>query len=238
MPSDTILAPAILFCPVNLITVREAADALGISPAAVRHKITAGLLPAVKHGRDWQVEERAVRSLARQRPGAGRPLASEMAWAVLLYASGDPDGSDRMLDHPRYRARVRSWLRDHPLAGHAAKLRARARSERFDVHPAELPRLLERSDLMRSGLSNQGVLGLVGGSADVDAYGPQSARETLINDHALQPGDGPVLLRWVHDPVWERLPDGHSAPLAVMLIDLMESDDPRVRREAAKALTA
>jgi hypothetical protein len=235
------LALAILFCPmdpVGLISVREAADALGIGPAAVRHKITSGLLPAVKNGRDWQVEERVVRGLARQPAGAGRPLASEMAWAVLLYASGDPDAADRMLDNPRYRARMRSWLRDHPLPDHAAKLRARARSERFDVHPSELPRLLERSDIMRSGLSSEGALGLVGGSADVDAYGPQSIRETLINDHALQPGDGPVLLRWVHDSVWERLPEGRSAPLTVMLADLMESDDPRVRREAAKALAA
>jgi excisionase family DNA binding protein len=223
---------------ISLISVREAADALGISPAAVRHKVTSGLLPAVKHGRDWQVEERAVRGLARQPAGAGRPLATEMAWAVLLYASGDLEAADQMLDHPRYRARVRSWLRDHPLPDHAPRLRARARSERFDVHPSELPRLLERADLMRSGLSSQGALGLVGGSRDVDAYGPESIREALIDEHALQPGDGPVLLRWVHDSVWERLPDAYSAPMAVMMTDLMESDDPRVRREAARALAA
>lgn len=220
------------------MSVRDAADALGIGPAAVRHKISSGLLPAVKHGRDWQVEERAVRNLARQPAGAGRPLAAEMAWAVLLYASGDPDAADQMVGHPRYRARVRSWLRDHPLADHAARLRARARSERFDVHPSELPRLLERPELMRSGLSSQGTLGLIGGSENVDAYGPDSLRQELIDDHALQPGDGPVLLRWVPDSVWERLPNVYSAPLAVMLTDLMESDDPRVRREAAKALAA
>lgn len=223
--------------PVSLISVREAADVLGIGPAAVRHKINSGSLPAVRHGRDWQLDERVVRGLARQPAGAGRPLAAEMAWAVLLHASGDPDAADRMLDHPRYRTRARSWLRDHRLPDHAARLRSRARGERFDVHPSELPRLLERTDIMRSGLSSQS-LGLVGGSGGVDAYGPESAREAIIDEHALQPGDGPVLLRWVADPVWARLPDVRSSPLAVQLADLLESDDPRVRREARKALAA
>lgn len=224
--------------PVNLVSVREAADALGISPRAVRLKIASGSLPAVQNGRDWQLDERVVRSLGRQPDRAGRPLSPEMAWAVLLYASDDPEAGDRMLDNPRYRSRARAWLRDHRLSDHCARLRSRARSERFDAHPSELSRLLERPDIMPSGLSSPDALGLVGGASGVDAYGPESAREALINEHALQPGNGPVLLRWVADPVWVRLGDARSAPRAVMLVDLMESEDPRVRREAARALDA
>ncbi len=89
---------------------------------------------------------------------------------------------------------------------------------------------------MRSGLSTRSTLGLVGGSRTVEAYSPESARKAIIEEHALQPGEGPVLLRWVADPVWARLPEVRSAPPAVVLADLMESDDPRVRREAGKAL--
>jgi excisionase family DNA binding protein len=238
---DKTFALAIRFCPVDpigLISVGEAADVLGIGPAAVRHKINSGGLPAVKQGRDWRLEERVVRGLARQPAEAGRPLAAEMAWAVLLYASGDPEAAERMLDHPRYRSRARAWLRDHRLADDAARLRPRARSERFDVHPSELPRLRERADIMRSGLSGEGALGLVGGSGDLEAYGPESGREAIIDEHGLQPGGGPALLRWVADSVWARLPVVRSAPLAVGLVDLLESEDPRVRREARRALAA
>lgn len=91
---------------------------------------------------------------------------------------------------------------------------------------------------MRSGLSCGGVLGLVGGSGEVDVYAPASAREAIMQEHALEPGDGPVLVRWVSDPIWARLPEHRSAPFAAVLADLMESDDPRVRREAGKALAA
>lgn len=224
--------------PIGLISVREAADALGISPAAVRHKITSGSLAAIKQGRDWRLDERVVLGLARQPTRAGRPLSPEMAWAVLLYASGNPAAAARMFDHPRYRARAQSWLRDHPLPEHAARLRSRARSERFNIHPAEVPRLLERENVTRSGLSVPGALGLVGGSEAVEAYAPESAREDIVDDHALQPGDGSVLLRWVPGSVWARLPHTQSVPLAVVLVDLLDSDDPRVRREAGKTLAA
>ena len=191
----------------RLLSVRDAAEVLGVSPAAVRLKIGSGSLPAIKQGRDWWLDERVVRSLARQPAKVGRPLAPEMAWAVLLYASGDPDAANRMLEDQRYRSRLRSWLRDHPLPEHLASLRARARSERFEVHPSELPRLLGKDGVMRSGLSCGGVLGLVGGSGEVDVYAPASAREAIMQEHALEPGDGPVLVRWVSDPIWARLPE-------------------------------
>lgn len=147
--------------------------------------------PAIKQARDWRLNERVVVGLARQPIRAGRPLAPEMAWAVLLNASGDLDAAARMLDHPRDRSRAQSWLRDHPLPEHASRLRLRARGERFDIHPAEVPRLLARGNRMRGGRSAPEALALVGGSDTVEAYAPASAREAIIDEHALQTGDGP-----------------------------------------------
>jgi hypothetical protein len=43
----------------------------------------------------------------------------------------------------------------------------------------------------------------------------------------------------VPDALWPLLvaADGHQAPRAAVLVDLLESDDPRARREAARALS-
>jgi hypothetical protein len=52
------------------------------------------------------------------------------------------------------------------------------------------------------------------------------------------PGSGPVCIRWVVDVIWDVL-RGHAderAPRAAALLDLVESDEPRARREAVRAL--
>ncbi|MCW3048412.1 MAG: hypothetical protein JWO74_2696 [Solirubrobacterales bacterium] len=66
-------------------------------------------------------------------------------------------------------------------------------------------------------------------------YAPAGRRSALASAHALEPGDGPVLIRWVPDDLW---PAVHAdiAPRAAVLVDLLEHDDPRARREASRAL--
>ena len=219
------------------LSVREAAERLGVSPAAVRLRISGGELRAVKLGRDWRLDEREVLRLARRGDGAGRPLAPAMAWAVLLLASGDGFRADRLAGAPRYRARARQWLREHPLAEHAARLRERARRELFEAHPSELARLRNRSDVLLTGASAADAVGLVGEAQAVELYAPVAERDPIIDDHALLPGGGDVMVRWVPGDVWRVLDaDGRVAPRAAVLVDLLESEDPRARREAARAL--
>jgi excisionase family DNA binding protein len=219
------------------VSVEEAAERLGVSPRAVRLRITDGALPAVKLGRDWRVDERAVARLARRRPGGGRPLSPAMAWAVLLLASGDEPGADRLIGRPRYRARARQWLREHPLAEYADRLRERARREVFDAHASELPGLRERPDVWLTGTSAADVVGLLGEAQAVELYAPAADREAIVAEHALMTGSGDVTVRWVPDEVWPALnPAGHVAPHAAVFVDLLESEDPRARREAERAL--
>jgi hypothetical protein len=45
--------------------------------------------------RVWWLDARAVERMARQRPGQGRPLSPDMAWAILLLASGDDAAAAR-----------------------------------------------------------------------------------------------------------------------------------------------
>ncbi|MCV2396182.1 helix-turn-helix domain-containing protein [Actinotalea sp. M2MS4P-6] len=46
------------------ITVREAAELLGVSPQAVRQRLDSGSLPGERRGRDWHLPKRAIERLA------------------------------------------------------------------------------------------------------------------------------------------------------------------------------
>jgi len=54
------------------ITTAIAAKVLGITSSRVRQLIKSGLLPAVKAGRDWLIEDEDL-GLVKARPRRGRP---------------------------------------------------------------------------------------------------------------------------------------------------------------------
>ena len=224
----------------SLISVQEAADQLGVTPSAVRQHIASGRLPAVKRGGAWWLDARDVGRTQRQPPGSGRPMTDRMAWATILFASGESSLGVRLAARDRYVTRAKAWLRaSQPLTGHASRLRARARVEDFDAHPAEVERIVARPDVLRTGISAGELVGLMGGRGDVEVYAPVDHREEIVERHALDPGSGPVRLRWVSDELWpiiHQAGDHGRAPRVAVLLDLLESDDPRARREAAKAL--
>jgi excisionase family DNA binding protein len=221
------------------MSVQEAAETLGVGSAAVRRRIAAGSLPAIKRGRGWWLDRGEVERVRRQPPGHGRALSAEMAWAALLLASGEPGQAAIAAGRERYASRARAWLREHPLAEHASRLRARAQREEFDAHPSELARILARSDVLATGASAGEEAGLVGRNDGVEVYAPAGRRRALVAEHGLDPGSGAVRIRWVPDALWPVLVaiDDRQAPRAAVLVDLLESDDPRARREAARALS-
>jgi len=218
----------------HLIAVHDAARRLGISERAVTELAASGRLDALKRGNAWWLDVRSVERRRRERPAPGRPLSPAMAWSVLLLASGSP-GSELLAHHAHHHSRAERWLARHSLAEHAARLRARAWRESFDAHPSELERILARDDVMRTGISAAKSVGLHGGRAAAELYAPESYRDRICDDHALEPADGPVLFRWVADDPWPAICAEH-APRAAVLIDLLEHEDPRARREAAREL--
>lgn len=220
------------------MSVAEVAEDLALSPVVVRQHLTEGVLSGRRIGREWLVDVRSVNALKQNRPQPGRPMSPAVAWSVLLTASGDREGAKAAVGGERSFYRALRWLREHSLADDRSGLRRRAEVERFDAHPAEVRRLARSSDLLRSGLAAGASVGLVGGGKDLDAYAPASRREPLIDKHALEPSNGPVLVRWVPDHLWLLLDrDGDGvAPRAAVLLDLLEGDEPRARREARRAL--
>lgn len=220
------------------ISVAEAADQLGVSPVAVRLRLADGRLAGQRVGRQWLVDIRSLNDLKHNRPAPGRPMSPSVAWSVLLAASGDRVGAQEAVDDDRYYYRALKWLLHHSLADDRSRLRLRAEAERFHVHPAELRRIAERPDVVRTGVAAGGQAGLVGGPQALELYAPASHREQFVRDHALESGDGPLLVRWTPDSLWgllDRDGDG-AAPRAAVLLDLLEAQDPRARREARRAL--
>jgi len=218
----------------HLIPVEDAARRLGISKRAVTELAATGRLDALRRGNAWWLDVRSVERRERERPAGGRPLSPAMAWWVLLLASGSP-GSELLASHAHHHSRAEGWLARHPLAEHAARLRARARREQFDAHPSELKRILARGDVLATGISAADSVGLHGGAASAELYAPESHRERICSAHALEPADGPVLVRWVADALWPAI-SAECAPRAAVLLDLLEHEDPRARREAAREL--
>lgn len=225
---------------VSLLSVREAADILGVTPIAVRRRIAAGSLPAKKYGRQWLLDRGDVERTARLRSKSGRAMSAPMAWSVLLLASGEPEQAAVLAGRDRYRSRAQAWLEQHSLVEEAPRLRERAQAESFGGHPSEIARLLARDDVLVTGVSAGSAVGLIGGVAGAEFYAPVRARPKLIAEHGLEPGKGAVVIRWVPDDVWEILVANRraEAPRAAVLVDLLESDDPRARREASRALAS
>jgi hypothetical protein len=164
-----------------------------------------------------------------------------MAWAIILLASGDADRAERLASRERYPSRMRAWLERHPLREHAPQLRSRAAIEDLAGHQSEIKRLLVRPDMLATGVSAGDVVGLVGKGPGVEAYAPAGHRAEVLKEHALTPAsDGLIRIRWVPDELWPHLyqDDDRRAPRAAVLLDLLESDDPRARRESARALAS
>lgn len=221
-------------------SVAEVAKDLELSPVVVREHLVDGSLDGRRLGRQWLVDARSVDAFKRNRPQPGRPMAPGMAWSVLLAASGDRSGAQAAAGSERAFYRALQWLREHSLIDDRSRLRRRAVAERFDVHPAEAARVSRSADVLRSGLAAGRAVGLIGGGQVVDVYAAASHRDELVDRHGLIAGDGPMRIRWLPDELWPLLDDVDAgvAPRAAVLIDLLEADDPRARREARRALAA
>jgi excisionase family DNA binding protein len=219
---------------VDRVPVAEAASRLGVSEQRVRAMIASGRLPAEKLGGIWLIPQRAISRDRRAAVRPGRPLSPAHAWAVLLLAS-DEDDLGWLGRQSRWR--LRSALRRHGLGDLCGRLVHRGDVHRYEAHSGELAYLAQRPELMRTGPSAAGEhgLGLHGGS-EFQAYVAADALAGFVEEHALEAvdpaGTGNVVLCSVPDDVWAHVARP-VAPLAAVLVDLIESEDPRARRIGA-----
>lgn len=61
----------------NLLTTKEAAERLGVTPVRVCAMITAGRLPAERFGRAYMIKESDLKLVANRKPGRPASKASK-----------------------------------------------------------------------------------------------------------------------------------------------------------------
>lgn len=214
----------------GLCSVGDAARELGVSPRRVRKMIQDGRLPAERVGGRWIIDRDSASApeVSERRPG--RPWSPQSAWVVLALASNEePDVPASIRWHARRR------LDECELVDLVPSLRSRAEKHEYFAHPSVLNDLREDEDVVPSGVS--AVPSLVGGN-EFEGYVSVSNLPRVIDEYGLLPEAerANVLLRVVQDEWWRLV--NHKPPLeSVVIVDLLESNDPRARR-AGRELAA
>jgi hypothetical protein len=222
------MASAMAISP--LISVPDAADALGLSSARVRLLAANGGLPAQKIGGRWLVERAGIEKRRSRGSAGGRPFSPRNAWALLNLASGEEVA--QIDSAPR--SRLRRSLSLEGLPALAPRLERRAEVRHYSGHPGEISHILADKKLISSGISAAGAirLDLMSGN-EADGYVSDADLDRFVHEHALLPAaemGANVALRVVPDDVWVEFLKGRPhAPEAAVALDLAEEADPRSR---------
>jgi excisionase family DNA binding protein len=219
------------------LSVREAAERLGVDASRVRQLIAANELGARSIGRAWLVSAEDVNRLASHRHGPGRPLAPARAWGLLDLLD---DGSAPWLS-PVARSQVRALLRQ--LHGADADrwrsaLRARSGVHRMEAHPSALRRLKADPAVRPAGpeLAVHAGADLVVLGAVPEVYVSAADWPHLGQRLRLREAEGHAnLLVRVPVGVWPWSEDKAVGP-AALAADLLDSSEPRAVSAGARLL--
>src|SRR5712692_1735679 len=207
----------------NLMSVDQAAQALGVSPRRVRALIGSNRVPAVRLGRSWAVDRSVLRSHGRRR--SGRPISAENAWALLALLSGSQAPWADVFSRSRLKRRLlnREWLEK---ALESSEPRSAIYSWR--ILPSDLPKIKDYG-LVRSGLAAR-IPGLDVVAMDNAVDGYLSSKALAQIEKKLKPAkssDNPNVVLRVPSQPWV-LTHGPVAPPAVVAADLLAHPDSRV----------
>ncbi len=196
--------------------------------------ISVGLLDASKVGGRWLIDPASVdRRLAGDVP-SGRPLNSTNAWGLLWVAAGQ---TPAWLS-PWALSRVRRRLREQGIVVLVPLLRNRASEQRFRAHPSDVERIAVEDRVVRTGISAapEYDLGLIA-PGQVEVYVRNGELQDLARSYFLEsdPARPNVVLRTVPE-LWPFGDDCAAAPVSVVGVDLMASEDGRARREGRQLL--
>lgn len=198
----------------DVLTIRDAAERLGVSRRRVQAFVEQRRLPAHRVGRQWLVSARHVRRLAHTlQPGPGRPLGPEEAWRRVTELADGAAVSAAGLDELRRR------------------VHRRARCVGVYVHPGLFDRLRNRPDVVLGGLEAAAGAGAPVETGEfLDVYVRASRLDELIEDVAAEEtAEGAnVHLHAVDDAAWPFDPDQRVAGVWVAWLDLED----RLEREA------
>jgi excisionase family DNA binding protein len=210
------------------LSVREAADELGVSPSAVRQLIAQGQVRASKFAGRVVVDPDHLRQVRAAGRPAGRPFSPAASWVLLRLLAGQrpgPVSASRL-------SQLRHHLRHDDPQQLAGRLRKRAARSFWHVHPSLLGDLAAEPGCVLAGRSAAERVGadLVGQSGPLEVYLPSPVADRLAHQYAadleVSVGVANVVVRNVEpDQVPEHAPGVAAAP--VVALDLIESGEAR-----------
>ncbi len=225
------------------ISVREAAERLGVSERHVRRLAESGVLAGRRLGGVWLISQSSSEERARSEVRPGRPLKTELAWAVLtaaeLVAGGSQarpaiDAAASDLGDRRDRARLRSLLAAPPEpAAWDGWLRNRAGLRRLWVHPGLLEGMRGDPRTHAGGAALLAGHGLAPGKVD-HLYVAAADSNAIVADYRAKDDEhGPLILSVMPDSAARRVGPGEPMPSVVGLVDSLRAPGARERRIAA-----
>lgn len=217
---------------VDGLGVSQAAARLGLSEQRVRALLSSGGLAGAKVAGRWFVDPISVERWQPRRNKRGRPLSPPNAWALLFALSGRHLEWLAPWDRSRLAAKLRgNWRQWAPRAQN------RARIMRFRAHPGQLTRLQKNPQIVLSGVSAAREYGIdIVPRDELEGYVKEKSLRGLIQKYKLSPSARPNVVLHVVEGQWPFDKDEVFAPIAVVALDLCESEDPRSRRAGKKVL--
>lgn len=216
---------------VAVLSVADAAQALGVNPGRVRQLVAAGRLDAEKIGGRWLIPDSAVATrLADDRP-VGRPLSPRAAWGLLEAAVGRSVPWLSPSEQRRARQRAQSWS----LAHWASACERRAEQHALYAHRSVLGRLADDERVVRSGASARLVPVDLIAAGVVEGYVRSVSLDDIVGEYGLHRGaQVNVVLRVPPEDLFV-FGDQREAAWPVVAVDLYDAGDDRSRR-AGQAL--
>jgi excisionase family DNA binding protein len=211
------------------VSVGDAADKLGVTPARVRALIGAGALDAEKIGNRWLVSRSSVERRLKGTHPSGRSFTPEHAWALLLQASGT-DHLIRTLTRPE-QSRLRQWLRRASILDLAPRLRTRADAQRLRGHSGDIAALSKEEVIVLSGVSIASLCHFdIVAPGVAEFYASPATMDHLSQKYFLETSSNPNVIAHVVEASWPFLPGDRTVPCLVAALDLLEASDERTRR--------
>ena len=222
---------------VTEMTVRQAAEQLGVDVSRVRALVGSGALAGRRVGSQWLVRQDAVERRA-ELVGAGatsRALSTRTAWAAAELLDGGAAAWLATSERARLRARLAAraadgwqtyarWLSSRQLA-----------TSRYRIADRDVAGMLTADGVVATGASAAAAHALgLGSAGQAEVYVDAATERRLVEDWFLLRSDtGNLLVRTV-DGDWHRrtgsVVDGRAVAARLMVaVDLLDGDDARSR---------
>ena len=214
--------------PTPGLSVREAADKLGVSPSAIRHLIAQGQVRASMFAGRVVVDPTHLHQVQASGRPVGRPFSPSTSWAILNLLAGQELESVTA----SRRSQLRRHLRIDEPQDLAGRLRKRAVRAFWFVHPSLHNDLATEPESVLGGQSaaERVSADLAGQGGPLEIYLPSTAADQCARKYAADAEvavrSANVVVRKVEfGPVPQHAPGVAAAP--VVALDLIESGNAR-----------